>query len=191
MTEGRTYTPTPLEVALIHWVRAALGATPPTVRLANQGNSRPALPYVEVELIADREEQTPTVVVTDRPAPGGGYIVETTELRSGTVQVSYRGNEALVLGRRVARSVWDSDVNALNDLAGLSVQDELNDLMSVPETMSTHTEPRWVQDFAIMYCETTESDTGAGVVERVIGTGDIYLDTPGDGIAVDVDVTAP
>lgn len=191
MTEGRTYTPTPLEVALIHWVRAALGATPPTVRLANQGNPRPALPYVEVELVADRQAQTPTVVVTDRPAPGGGYIVETSESRTGTVQVSYRGNEALELGRRVARSLWDEDVSALNTLAGLSIQEELNDLMNVPETMSTHTEPRWVQDFMIMYCETTESDTGVGVVERVIGTGDLYVDTPGDGVPVEIDVTAP
>lgn len=191
MTESREYTPSALEVALVAWVRAALGATPPKVRIANQGNMRPALPYVEVELVSTRLAQTPSICVTTTAAPGGGYVERTSETLKGTVQISYRGNEAHALGRLVEQSIWNADVGALNDAAGLSVQETVSDLQNTPEVMSTHTEQRWLQDFGFVYRAVTESAEGVEVVERVIGTGDLYTETPGDGVEPIIDVTAP
>lgn len=193
MSETRTYDPTAAEVAVVQWVREALRAfgLAGDVRIANQGNPRGRLPYVTIELSADRELETASVVATDTDAAGGGKVVEVREVRVATAQISCRGNLAYQQARAVAASLRVESVLEVNAGNGLAVQRELGPIQSVPEIMSTHTEPRRVQDFEIVYCETRELADGIGVVERVIGTGDIYQQNPGDGVTPIVDETAP
>jgi hypothetical protein len=192
MSETRRYQPTTVEVNLRNWLVAALDGFPTVeVIYQNQGSVRVPRPFVTLQVLTDIQIQDPEQIVRDVQLPDGSYQVDTLERRQGSVQVIAHGSESWNIMRAVSRSLRRQTVLEVNRANGVEVLEELSGILDLPELMSTTTEPRRSQDYSFSYCELTTEVTGAGVLERAITSGDVYQDTPGDGVDPVADVSWP
>lgn len=183
MAESRTYNPTTAESLLVGWIERVVDPTV-QVMIANQGNNRPTLPFVTVEVLTDRELEEANQCTGAETSPGF-YEVMTSEIRQGTATVRAYGRDAYAIMRAIDRSRHREDVAQDNSDAGIEIMDALTPITLLSQPMGTTTEQSRAQDYAFSYAELTTEDDSVQVVERVIGTGDILPDN------LPVDVTAP
>lgn len=190
----RQYVPTTLEANLRKWVEAALAATTYSatpVAYANQGNVRGLKAFVEIEVLTDEELETPREEFTGVVFADG--TVEMCQLApsTGTVQVICYGENSWPIAKAISRSLWNPDVVQANSVNGIEVQQAISAIANLPNPLSTTTEQRRQQDFRFAYTDVTILEQGRKVLERAIVSGDIYTQTPGDGVDVDVDESWP
>jgi hypothetical protein len=193
MTDSRTYQPTEIEQRLAAWLVASLDQFYGIeIAYQSQGHNRLERPFVTLQVLTDYAAQDPIEQVLDVLNDDGTYRVQISELRSGSVQVIAYGNNSWSVMRAVARSLRRQSVIDLNTSNGIDILMGLSPIQDIPEPMSTQTEPRRQQDFMFSYFDVTiYEDSGAGVIERVIATGDLYNQTPGDGVNPEVDESWP
>lgn len=197
--ESTQYIPTTLEVALRDWVVQALTARGledgVAVLYGNQGKIRWGKPMVTVTILTDTETETMREVLTGNQLTDGTWEVCQVEGRQGTVQVVCFGLQSWPLAKAIHASLRNSEIvsfNASNNPAlKLHLQQELVPITNLPNPQSVTTEQRRYQDFAFAYSEATILPDGRRVLERAIVSGDVYIDTPGDGVDVDVDESWP
>jgi hypothetical protein len=193
--QGRTYIPTPLEDNLRKWIEAALATDTQfadvLVGFGNQGNYRGQKPLVEIVVLTDEERETPREVLTGNVLTDGTYEACLVAPSAGTVQITSYGERSWLISKAISRSLWNQDVIQTNSSNGIEVQQAISPINNLPNPLSTTTEQRRQQDFQFAYTEVTTLAQGRKVLERAIVTGDIYIDTPGDGVDVDVDESWP
>lgn len=197
--ESTQYTPTTLEVALRDWVVQALTVRGledgVAVAYGNQGKVRPQKPLVTVTVLTDSEVETMREVLTGNQLTDGSWEVCQIESRGGTVQVMCFGLTSWTLAKAIAASMRNADIVSFNASNNpelkLQIQRELVPITNLPNPLSITTEQRRYQDFEFAYSEATILPDGRGVLERAIVSGDVYIDTPGDGVDVDVDESWP
>lgn len=197
--ESTQYIPTTLEVALRDWVVQAL-----TVRglqngveilYGNQGKVRFEKPMVTVTVLTDSEVETLREVLTGNQLTDGTWEACQIESRGGTVQIVCFGATSWTLAKAIHASLRNADVVSFNASNNpelkLQVTRELVPISNLPNPQSVTTEQRRYQDFEFAYSEATILPEGRKVLERTIVSGDVYIDTPGDGVDVDVDESWP
>lgn len=188
---NRTYITTSIEDRLVSWIVAALDAHPTVqVLMANQGGIKLRKPYVTIEILSDRAVNSREELTGNTLGDGSAEICEIAS-REGTVQILVVGEDSWTVARAIETSIKRQSVVQANSTAGLSIRESISPINNLPNPMSTINEQRRTQDFAFSYVDNTILDAGSELLEQAIVTGDLYTQTPGDGVTVNVDESWP
>lgn len=188
---NRTYITTSIEDRLVSWIVAALDAHPTVqVLMANQGGIKLRKPYVTIEILSDRAVNSREELTGNTLGDGSAEICEIAS-REGTVQILVVGEDSWTVARAIETSIKRQSVVQANSTTGLSIRESISPINNLPNPMSTINEQRRTQDFAFSYVDNTILDAGSELLEQAIVTGDLYTQTPGDGVTVNVDESWP
>lgn len=187
----QTYEPTAQEVTLREWVRLVVSSWDTykhTVEVvyANDRGPRPVLPYVSIQVIAERDNGWPARHTSDTVGPGGDYEAYAQTHYVGTVSINVYGSIHRAVVRALVGSIERDDVQELTTNDQVYLQDVPNQILDMPTERDTKFEPRSQVDVRFAFADRVEFEAEA--IETISGTVELEA---GDGTTITSPFEAP
>lgn len=143
---------------------------------AHDRGPRPKLPYLSLQIIAERSTGRPARHTSDTAGPGGDYEAYSQTHYLATASINVYGSEHREIARALVGSLERDDVTELVTGQGVYLVDVAG-LNDVPAQLDTEYEPRTQVDVRFAFSvrhefEAEGIETIAGTVELKAGDGE-------------------